>query len=197
VRARRWFLILVVVAVVPVVIWALLQAPSPQPRGGAEPAPVPTAAPRPTPRRTPPGIPPVRVEGSAISTVDTQGRQQWDLRAETVAVDSAAGTVALTTVTGVFFEAGEPSVEFSAPRGTFFIGSRNVTLEGGARARAANGRTLEADVVRWIPRTRQLEASGNVVLRQGGITTRADRVVSDTALQHARFTGNVRVTISE
>ncbi|MDR7419942.1 MAG: LPS export ABC transporter periplasmic protein LptC [Armatimonadota bacterium] len=196
-RARRWFLILIVVIAVPVVVWALLQTPAAPGRRGEEPAPTPTPSPQPTPRRTPVGIPPVRVEGSAISTVDPQGRQQWDLRAETVAVDSAAGTVSLVTVIGVFFEAGEPSVEFTAPRGTFFIASRNVVLRGGVRARAANGRSLEADTVKWVPGNRQIEASGRVVLRQSGMIVRSDRLVSDTSLERTRLTGNIRVTVSE
>jgi LPS export ABC transporter protein LptC len=195
--ARRIALIAVVVLVVPVVIWALLQVPAPARREG--PGPVPTVTPRPrsSPRPTPAGIPPVRVEGSAISTVDARGLQQWDLRAETVAVDSAAGSVALTTVAGVFFEGGQPSVEFTAPRGTFDIATRNVTLEGGVKARAANGRTVEAQTMKWIPRARQIEAAGSVVLHQNGMIVRSDRLTSDTALQRAKLTGNIRVTVPE
>jgi LPS export ABC transporter protein LptC len=137
------------------------------------------------------------VSGTTITTADPTGRPQWDIGAAAVVVDGAAGTVALTTVAGVFFEAGEPSVEFTAPRGTFFITSRNVALEGGVRARAANGRTLEADAVRWIPGNRQIEASGNVVLRQETLVVRADRLTADTALQHSRLRGNIRVTVVE
>jgi LPS export ABC transporter protein LptC len=195
--ARRIVSVAVVVLAVPVVIWALLQVPAPARRDGSGPIPTVTPRPRPSPRPTPAGIPPVRVEGSAISTVDPQGLQQWDLRAETVAVDSAAGTVALTAVAGVFFEGGQPSVEFAAPRGTFYIATRDVTLEGGVKARAANGRTLEAVTVKWIPKTRRIEATGSVVLHQNGMIVRSDHLTSDTALQHAKLTGNIRVTVPE
>lgn len=194
-RARRWIIIGLVVIVVPVIIWALLQTPTPG-RGGGEPAVVVTPPPEPTSTPTP-AIPPVRVSGTAITTADPSGRPQWDLRAASVVVDGTSGTVALTTVAGVFFEAGEPSVEFTAPRGTFFIASRNVALEGGVRARATNGRTLQADAVRWIPGNRQIEASGNVVLHQEKLIVRADRLTSDTALQHSRLRGNIRVTVVE
>ncbi len=194
-RARRWLVIGLVVVVVPVIIWALLQTPTPG-RGGGDPVVVATPRPQPTPTPSP-AIPPVRVAGTTITTVDPSGLPQWDLRAAAVVVDGTAGTVALTTVTGVFFEAGEPSVEFTAPRGTFFIASRNVALEGGVRARASTGRTLEADAVRWIPGNRQIEARGNVVLRQEALVVRADRLTSDTTLQHSRLRGNIRVTVVE
>jgi LPS export ABC transporter protein LptC len=196
---RRWWLIGLLVVAVPTVIWALLQAPETvRPGGGAPKAPSTLGArPSPTPTPTPARIPPVRVEGTTISTVDASGRQQWDLRAEAVAVDGVAGRVSLTSVAGTFFEAGEPSVTFSAPRGTFFIASRTVAVEGGVRARAVNGRTLEAQRAKWTPGLRQIEAIGSVVLRQEGMVIRADRLVSDTSLQHVRLHGNIRVTVVE
>jgi LPS export ABC transporter protein LptC len=193
---RRWVLVGLIVAIVPAVIWALLQSPAPPGRGEGS-APIATPSPQPSPAPTAVVIPPVRVERSVISTVDPQGRQQWDIRADSVAVSGTAGTVALAAVSGVFFEGGEPQVEFAAPRGTFFIESRNVTLEGGVRARATTGRTLEAQTVRWIPAARQVEASGQVVLRQGKMVVRADRLVSDTALEQTRLSGNIRVTVVE
>jgi LPS export ABC transporter protein LptC len=196
---RRWLLIGLLVVATPALIWALLQAPETMRRGSGAPKAVPTAGAPPVPLPTPTAarIPPVRVEGTTISTTDASGRQQWDLRAEAVSVDGVAGRVSLTGVTGTFFEAGEPSVAFSAPRGTFFIASRVVALDGGVRARALNGRTLEARRARWTPGLRQIEATGNVVLRQEGMVMRADRLVSDTSLEHVRLHGNIRVTVAE
>jgi LPS export ABC transporter protein LptC len=194
---RRWILIGLVIVIVPVVIWALLQAPEPVRPAGPTPRASATRSPRPTATPGIASIPPVRVEGSVISTVDAQGRQQWDLRADTVSVDGPKGTVTLTAVTGTFFENGQPSVEFSAPRGTFYIASRNVTLEGGVRAKSVSGRTLEAQTATWTPGTRQVGASGHVVLRQPGMVVRADRLTADTSLQHTRLSGNIRVTVDE
>jgi LPS export ABC transporter protein LptC len=186
-----------VVVLASVIIWALLGAPSPVGRGGAGPRTPAAAPPQPTPRPTPTPIPPVRVKGTAISTVDPQGQPQWDLRAETVSVDGTAGTVALTVVKGAYFEAGAMTVQFTAPRGTFFIASRNVTLQGGVRAQAASGRTIEATMVKWTPKAKQIEAIGKVVLRQEGLVIRSDRLVADTALQHSKLSGNIRVTVVE
>jgi LPS export ABC transporter protein LptC len=194
---RRWVVIGLVVIVVPVVIWALLQAPAPVRQAAPSPTPLATPAARATATPGTANIPPVRVEGSVIATVDSRGRQQWDIRADTVSVDGPRGTVTLTVVTGVFFEDGEPSVEFSAPRGTFFIGSRNVKLEGGVRAKSVTGRTLDAQTATWTPNARQIAASGNVILRQPGMTVRADRLTADTSLQHTKLSGNIRVTVDE
>jgi LPS export ABC transporter protein LptC len=195
---RRWVAIGIVLAVVPLIIWALLVSPVPQ-APGPEPA-APVAPATPGPASTPPagGIPPVQVDGSAISAVDAQGRPQWDIRAAAVSVDGAAGLVTLVQVDGTYFEAGRPSVRFAAPRGTFEIGTRNVTLDGGVRARAVtSGRTLEATRVRWTPGNRQIEATGNVVLTQPGVVARADRLLSDITLERTRLLGNVRVTATE
>ena len=195
---RRWIGGgLVVVAALVLIVWALLQTPAPLRRGvtGAQPAA--TERPHPPASPTPGRLPPVRVEGTAIITVDPQGRPQWDIRADTVAVHDDARTVAMTAVEGTFFEAGEPSVSFVAPRGAFYIASRNVTLEGGAHARAAGGRALSADTVTWILKARQIEAKGNVVFRQERMVVRADRLLADTALRNATLSGNIRVTVAE
>jgi LPS export ABC transporter protein LptC len=195
---RRWIGIgLVVVAAIVLTVWALLQTPAPSRLEGTSAPPAAAERPRPPASPTPGRLPPVRVEGTAIMTVDPQGRPQWDIRAEVVSVRGDTRTVAMTAVEGTFFEEGEPSVSFAAPRGAFFIASRNVTLEGGAHARAAGGRALSADTVTWIPKARQIEAQGNVVFRQDGMIVRADRLRADTALRNATLSGNIRVTVAE
>lgn len=196
--ARRWIGIgLGIATALAAVVWLLLQTPAPVKPGGAEAQPAAPPVRRPEGGPTPARLPPIQVEGTAISTVDPQGRRQWDIRAETVSVRGDGRTVAMIAVEGTFFEAGEASVSFAAPRGTFFIASRNVTLEGRAHARAASGRTLSADAVAWNLKAGQIEATGNVVFRQEGMIVRADRMLSDTALQHVTLRGNIRVTVAE
>ncbi len=197
-RSGRWIAIGLGIAVVPLVIWALLQAPDPAPgQAGSVPGPAasPTAQPSPSPR--PARLPPIEVEGTAISTVDAAGRRQWDIRAESVAVDGAFSTATLVAVEGTYFQAGEPAIAFSAPRGTFYVATRNVTLSGRVRARATSGYTLEADVVRWFPKTQQIEASGSVTLRQSGMIVHGDHLVADVSLQRTRMSGNIRVTVAQ
>ncbi|MDR7522294.1 MAG: LPS export ABC transporter periplasmic protein LptC [Armatimonadota bacterium] len=193
---RRWIWIGLIMGLVPLGLWVLLGAPGPtssRPGAGAGPG----GGVRPAPQATPVPIPPVQVERSAISTVDPQGRRQWDIRAATISVDGAAGTAQLTAVEGTFFQAGAMAVTFTAPRGTFYIATRNVTLAGGVFARSATGRTLEAEVVHWYPKIRQIEATGSVVLRQQGIVVRADRLTADVALQRTKLDGNIRVEVAE
>jgi LPS export ABC transporter protein LptC len=200
-RRNRWILIGVLVVTIPLVIWALLQTPAGTPgrrrSGGTAPASVATPLARPTPAPTPVAIPPVEVEQTAISTVDTSGRKQWDIHAQTVLVDGAVGTANLNGVEGTYFQTGTPSVTFTAPRGIFYFNSRNITLTGGVHARATSGRTLDADVVHWFPKIHQIEATGSVVLRQKGLTVRADRLVADVSLQKTTLTGNIRVVAEE
>lgn len=194
---RRWIGIGLVVAALALVVWALLRTPEPANRAATGPQPPTTERPHPAASLTPGRLPPVRVEGTTITTVDPQGRPQWDIRADTVSVHGDAGRVTMTAVDGTFFEAGDPSVSFAAPRGAFFIASRNVTLEGGAHARAAGGRALSADTVTWMLKARQIEAKGNVVFRQDGMVVHADRLLADTALRNATLSGNIRVTVAE
>lgn len=196
-RAWWWLVGAAAVALVGVVIYALLQSPLPAPPS-AEVSPSPGATPTPRPTATPaPRVPSVRVDRTTISTVDPRGQRQWDIRADSVAVDGDANRVSLSAVDGAFYERGAVAVEFTAPEGTFDIATRNLTLAGGVAARTTTGRTLTAEVVRWVPREQRLEATGNVVLRQGQLVVRADRLVSDTALQRPRASGNVRVTATE
>lgn len=197
-RSGRWIAIGLGIAVIPLVIWAMLQAPEPAPgRPGSVlgPAASPTVRPSPSPRAA--RLPPIEVEGAAISTVDAAGRRQWDIRAESVAVDGASSTATLAAVEGTYFQAGEPAIAFSAPHGTFYVATRNVTLSGRVRARATSGQTLEADVVRWFPKTQRIEASGSVTLRQSGIIVQGDHLVADVSLQRTRMSGNIRVTVAQ
>src|SRR3989304_702211 len=62
-------------------------------------------------------IPAAEIKGSSISSVDEQGRRQWELYAESVTVDSTAGTAGLTSVQGTYFQEGQPAISFTAPRG--------------------------------------------------------------------------------
>ena len=194
----RWIGIVLGVALALLAVWALLRSPVPgRPGTTLRPAaavatPVP-ATPSPRAGR----IPPVEADRPTITTLDREGRRQWELHAESAEANSASGTVVLTNVEGTYFQKGEPAIRFLAPRGTFFVATRNVTLEGRVRARAASGRTLEADVVKWFPRTQQVEASGHVMLRQKEMTVFADHLMADVALQRTRLQGNIRVTVTE
>ena len=200
VGSGRWIGVGLTIAVVSVFVWALLRNPDQMPgRGTATPALRVTATPGARVARTPRAgaIPAAEIKGSSISSVDEQGRRQWELYAESVTVDSTAGTAALTSVRGTYFQEGQPAISFTAPRGTFFINTRNVTLSGRVHARAASGYVLEADVVQWFAKTAQVEASGSVVLHQSGMTVHADRLTADVALKRTRLQGHIRVTVAE
>lgn len=203
-RRRVWIGLgsVLVLALVLILLRAPAPAPAPQsPSGtrsaGGSPQGPGTPVAQPPAQAASPEIPPIRVDRTAVSTVDQEGRPQWEIRAATVAVDGTAGTAAMTGIEGVYYHEGEPSVTFTAPRGTFHLATRDVTLSGGVRAQAASGRLLEAQAVQWSPRTREIVASGGVVLRQEGMAVSADRLVADATLQRTRLSGNVRVTIAE
>lgn len=195
----RWIGVGLAIAVISVFVWALLKNPNQAPERGAVPALRVTATPAPRVSATPRGvaIPPAVIKGTSISSVDEKGRRQWELYADSVIVDGAAGTATLTSVRGTYFKEGQPAISFTAPRGTFFIATRNVTLSGHVLARSASGHALEADLVQWFAKTQQIEASGAVVLRQGGMTVHADRLTADAALRRTRLQGNIRVTVAE
>ncbi len=173
-------------------------------RTASQPAPVPAApaaaatpAPVPAPSPRAGQIPAVEVERTTVTTVDAQGRRQWELRADEVVVDGTSNTAVLTKVRGTYFQGGQPSISFSAARGTFNVATRVVTLGGSVRARAASGRMVEANSVEWHPKTAQVVATGDVVLRQKGLTLRADRLTADTSLRRANLVGNIRVVVEE
>ncbi len=196
----RWIGIGLTVATTFILIWVLLQSPAPEPgrpavllRRTATRAP----AVRPSPGPQSGQIPAVEVERTTMSTVDAQGRRQWEIHADAVVVDGAANTATLTGVRGTYFQRGEAAISFSAPRGTFNVATRAVALAGGVKARAVSGRTVQADVVEWFPKTQQITATGAVVLRQKGLIVRADRLTADVALRRASLQGNIRVTVEE
>ncbi len=195
---RRWLAFAVAAVLGLTAVWALLRTPTPAPQASATGAAQTSGRPiTPTPAPTPARLPPLRVEQTAIATVDAAGRPQWDLRAQTVTVDGNAGVATLTNVTGTYFEAGKPSATIKAARGVFTIATRNVTLSGSVHVESVSGRTLDAETVKWFPKTQQAEAQGAVVLRQRGVTVRGDHLTSDLSLQRAKMSGNIKVTMHE
>jgi LPS export ABC transporter protein LptC len=169
---------------------------------GGRPAPVeppqsssPPAASETT--QAPPETPFLQIEGTRLSGTDAQGRRMWDLRATTLEVDRDRQRIIMRAVTGQFFSAGKPQLEFSAPAAVFDISSKNVELSGGVLARSQDGRTLRAARVRFDAAQRTLVASGGVVLTQPGMSIRADEVRTDAALEHPKFSGNIVVRVSE
>lgn len=168
----------------------MLQQPAPARALAAAPAVRPAPAAQ-------PAVPPLEVRQTAITSVDAQGHRQWELQAQTVVVDNAAGVAVLTMVQGTYYKTGEPAISFSAPHGRFELASRNVTLSGGVRARSTSGRRVFAETVRWFPKTHELEATGRVVLEQGAWTIRADYLRADVTLQRTTLRGNIRATVTE
>jgi LPS export ABC transporter protein LptC len=190
--------VILAVVVAAVFVRALLRNPGQGPGRGApagQATPVAQVAPA-SPSPPARAIRPAIIKGTSVSSVDEQGQRQWELYAESVIVDSAAGTATLTVVRGTHFKDGRPATTFVAPRGVFSIVSRNVTLTGRVQARSAAGHALEADRVQWLAKKQQLEASGAVVLHQRGMTVYADRLTADVELQRTRLAGRIRVTVA-
>lgn len=189
-----------IVAGVAAVAGAYLTKTASEPARQPPVAPAAPAAAMPTPTPPPPRtgqIPAVEVERTTVTTVDAQGRRQWELRADEVVVDSTSNTAVLTRVQGTYFQHGRPAISFSAARGTFNVLTRIVALVGSVRAQATTGRSFEANSVQWDPKKQQVVATGAVVLRQKGLTLRADRLTADTSLRHANLVGNIRVVVDE
>jgi len=195
-RRSRWLVVAALVAAIPLLLWLLLRGPAGEPQG----APVlrrTTATPQPTPTPRAGQIPPVEAEQTTITTADEKGRKQWEIHADVVVVDSVSNTAKLTKVRGTYFERGEPTVTFSAPRGVFQIQTRNVALVDGVHAASTSGRSIDARQVTWYLKTQAIEAVGSVTFRQKGLTVRADRVTTDLKLTNAKLEGNVRVDVAE
>jgi LPS export ABC transporter protein LptC len=195
-RRGPWVLVGALAAASLFILWVLLRGPTGEPQA----APVlrrTAATPQPTPTARGGQIPPVEAEQTTITTADDKGRKQWEMHADVVVVDSASNTAQLTKVRGIYFQKGGLAVTFTAPRGVFYIQTRNVALVDGVRAAAASGRTIDARQVTWHMKTQLIEAVGAVVLRQKGLTVRADRMTTDLKLTNAKLEGNVRVDVVE
>lgn len=200
--AGRWRVIGLglIVAGIAAVLGLYLTNTATEPEGrGAAPVATATPAPAPVPAPSPRAgqIPAVEVEKTTVTTVDAQGKRQWELRADEVVVDGTSNTAVLTRVQGTYYQRGQPAVTFSAARGTFNIQTRIVVLSGTVRARATSGRAVEADTVEWSPKNQQVVATGGVVFRQKGLTLRADRLTADTSLRRANLVGNIRAVVEE
>jgi LPS export ABC transporter protein LptC len=194
-RRAQWLLIAALLAAVPLLLWLLLRGPVGEPLAPALRRVAATPRPTPTPARG--QIPPVEAEQTTITTADDKGRKQWEIHADVVVVDSGSNTARLTNVRGTYFQKGEPAVTFSAPRGVFYIQTRNVALVDGVHAAATSGRMIDARQVTWSMQKQVIEAAGSVVLRQKGLVVRADRVTTDLRLTTAKLEGNVRVDVDE
>ena len=195
-RRGPWVLVGALAAAILFILWVLLRGPTGEPQT----APVlrrTAATPQPTPTSRGGQIPPVEAEQTTITTADDKGRKQWEIHADVVVIDSASNTAQLTKVRGTYFQKGEPAVTFTAPRGVFYIQTRNVALVDGVHAAATSGRTIDARQVTWHMKTQLIEAVGAVVLRQKGLTVRADRMTTDLKLTNAKLEGNVRVDVVE
>lgn len=134
--------------------------------------------------------------GGRLTGGDAAGTIRWELRARTLETDAARQEVRLEGVDGTFYERGRAVLTVAAASAVFSIGAQVLTLWGEVRARA-QGRSLAAGRVQWLPARRLLVATGGVVLVQDRITVRADRLESDIELRRARLSGNIRVTVRE
>jgi LPS export ABC transporter protein LptC len=131
-----------------------------------------------------------RAQGQDVTFVITQdGRKTWELKAQQAEYLNAQQDARLTGVTGLAFSSEadptkppKPMIRFTAPRGLYRPGKKQIELYGGVLAQqvldttapqtqappsnAATGRfSIQAPTVKWQVQSTQLEALGGVTMQ--------------------------------
>lgn len=100
---------------------------------------------------------------------------------------SSSFSGALTGVSAVLFQKGQASATLSAPTARADSGQQQVTASGRVHVKSLRepGTILDADTVVWHAKTNIIDATGNVLYRNGknGVTLRGPRFRANTALQ--------------
>lgn len=126
------------------------------------------------------------------------GRFLFKIWARGINGTSQQGTFTATGVSALLFQKGRPTARLTAPVARADKASQTVIATGRVHVYSVTqpGTTLEADTVVWHAKTNQVEASGNVVYRNGkqGTTVRGPRFLANTALQTITSAGPGRVT---
>ncbi len=132
-----------------------------------------------------------KFEGARVTWDDDKGNRLWEAGFESAtaaATEGASSTVELTNVKASLYEDGKVVSSMVAPRVVADSGKKQVRAFGGVKVTSLlDGTTATAEEMLWKPNENTISGRGDVIMRKGNMTVRAQDITADTALRRARL----------
>jgi LPS export ABC transporter protein LptC len=132
------------------------------------------------------------VYGGTIKEEDG-GRLVWKIILDKMQMDNILGTAEAEGVQAELTRSDGSSIHIFGDRAHVDIVHKDVTLMGNVRAKMSTGETLTSDELSWKRKAQEITATGNAILKQGNLTARADKIVSDQKVVNIKLIGHAQV----
>ncbi len=143
-----------------------------------------------------PGTPPkpdILFEKTSL-VEELDGKRLWELNAETISINAADKTAALTNVKGTFYRDDGSSVTMIAQKGIADTASKKVVLSGEVMAvSSSDGASFSAPQVRWAGELRWFFAEGGVKFIKDETVMTGEKLDSDVAMEQVKIYGNAKI----
>jgi LPS export ABC transporter protein LptC len=147
----------------------------------------------------PPAEEPKAQEASTLSyvgnsiTEEKDGKRLWELKAETIEIDSNTNNAQMKNVTGTFYQDKGGTIEIKAPEAFLDNKTKDITMPVKMEATSSDGGTFSANEARWSGKEQQFYGSGNIVVTKDDTVITGDKIESDTTMKKVKVYGNAKV----
>lgn len=130
--------------------------------------------------------------GNSI-TEEKDGKRLWELKAETIEIDSDTKNMQMKNVLGTFYQEKGGKIEIKAPEAFLDNKTKDITMPIRIEAVASDGGTFAANEARWSGKEQRFYGSGNVVVTKDDTVITGDKIESDTTMEKVKVYGNAKV----
>ncbi len=148
---------------------------------------------------SPPEAEPTAQEASILSyvgnsiTEEKEGKRLWELKAETIEIDSNTKNVQMKNVMGTFYQDKGGKIEIKAPIAFLDSKTKDISMPVRMEAVASDGGTFAANEARWSGKEQRFYGSGNIVVTKEDTVITGDKIESDTNMEKVKISGNAKV----
>ena len=174
-KKKKVLLVLLLVAVVGLIGWAVTTVPTPQ--------------------KTP-----VQTSDSNVMTFDgntiseeKDGRKIWELTSDHIDVDADTKNVKLEKVSGHFYMQDGRIVGIEADNGSYDNATKDISVTGSVVVTNSDGAQLVSDELKWTSNNEMLAAIGNAAVSRGDMQGHGDRIESTDGFNKIKIIGKAHL----
>lgn len=130
--------------------------------------------------------------GNSI-TEEKDGKRLWELKAETIEINSSTKDIQMKNVIGTFYQDKGGKIEIKAPEAFLDNKTKEITMPIRVEATVSDGGTFAANEARWSGKDQRFYGSGNIVVTKDDTMITGDKLESDTTMEKIKVYGNAKV----
>lgn len=134
----------------------------------------------------------ITYEGNALSA-EKDGRKQWELVAEHIAIDVDTQNAEMRKITGKFYGEDNRVVTLTSDHGTYNQTTKDIAVDGNVKVVNTDGAELTCQKLSWVAEKEMLVAEGEARVKKEDMRANGDRIESTDGFNHIKIIGSAHI----